>query len=179
MQFVPFRTGFLVQSHMPNKAQQSILLFQKLMTTRKKLAANIMQVTFGDDQAKPIHITQYLSLKQKREIRKALGVTPFILLDHYLFKINVRSTDFSDEQVAKEIDFSVRRVQEARQKLTSAGWFHQCTYKSRSASAVPMLVSIVGIAPVRSFKQNPEKAFQKYLSELGAIQTVSLQTQCP
>jgi len=99
------------------------------------------------------HVKFYLTLSQKRKALSLFGATTFVVLDHYVWKVNTGSHDFDDRIVAKELGMTLRGIQDARYKLIQHGWVYQFVYRHQAVK--PLRVTIVGEEMIRTYKSNP------------------------
>ena len=109
------------------------------------------------------HVSTYLTMKQKREVLNELGERPYILLDHYFYKVNVHSFDFSDEKVAKELGQSERTIRRWRTALIRTDWILQFTYTCHKI--IPTKVTVVGKELVQKYRTDSEE-FSEYLTKV-------------
>ena len=137
------------------------------MASQKKLKAHMLSALFASKQQKMRHLSHYLTAGQKRELLVTLGDSCFIVLDHYIYKAYIKSTDFSDKRVSLELGMSERKVQRARQSLIKHGWFYQKTYHAKNAP--PILATAIGKSDVQILKQEPDKALHKIMQEILEI----------
>ena len=106
------------------------------------------------DKRKIRHVTTYLTAAQKRDVMNELGLKAYALLGHYFDKVNIHSHDFSDEKVARELDWSERSVRRTRWALTRADWIIQFVYTC--PKIIPTKVTVVGKELVKKYRTHQE-----------------------
>ena len=134
---------------------------------QKPQTKQTISAVFAGTKQKAKHVSQYLTLKQKREIITTLGVNCYVVLDHYYYKANAKSNDFSDCKVAKELGLNERLIQLTRLSLIRAEWFFQRTYSTHDA--IPIKATVIGIANVKLFKSNPVNAISRMMQEINTV----------
>lgn len=122
------------------------------MNTNKKQVDSYLMLGVADIH-KMRHVSNYLTLQQKRRAIETLGYAAFTVLEHYFWKIGAKSFNFDDKKVATELGIPLRTVCDARLKLIQTGWVFQFIYRNHAAK--PTRVTVVGEAITREYKKNP------------------------
>jgi len=78
----------------------------------------------------------YLTLKQKLKVIRETNESALFLLEFYMSKSGIQEYSYSDDIVAKTIEWTPRKVKDNRLKLEQAGLFRRETYGSGEKKAI-------------------------------------------